>query len=298
MATRLRWPTDRWCGTRRSNRPSRPRPALARRVMDLGPRDAHMDRPERHVLPHRRAEQLVIGVLEHQADLRPDARGGLAHTTPPMLTEPCAGRWMPLRWSSRLLLPAPFGPTRATFSPRAIQVDAPQRLVPVRVGEMEVLDPDGPRASGLRTLAARRPRGDARVYMGVPDLAVVDVLMRVPAAAGCVRPVGPSAPGQPWAGRWTTHEHDHARRSRRPARPIPTWAGQLRMEQLALEAPGEHRGVDALRALVGAQEQGADHRPGDPGPPTERSSGAPGPTAERAALARFIRLASSVSTAR
>ena len=40
-------------------------------------------------------------------------------------------------------LPAPLGPTSATFSPRAIvEVDAAQRLEAVRVGVVEVLDLD------------------------------------------------------------------------------------------------------------------------------------------------------------
>ena len=37
-------------------------------LLDLGPRAAEVERAERDVLAHRRHEQLVVGVLEDQAD--------------------------------------------------------------------------------------------------------------------------------------------------------------------------------------------------------------------------------------
>ena len=47
-------------------------------------------------------------------------------SVPAIRTEPCVGRLIPLRWSMSVLFPAPFGPTRATFSPRAIRRPTPR----------------------------------------------------------------------------------------------------------------------------------------------------------------------------
>ena len=46
-------------------------------------------------------------------------------TVPPIRTVPWVGSWMPLRCSISVLLPAPFGPTRATFSPAPIERSSP-----------------------------------------------------------------------------------------------------------------------------------------------------------------------------
>ena len=72
-ATRLRWPRLSRCGIRRSNpaHPDRGQRALDA-VVDLGFGEAHVERPERHVVEHGRAEELVVGVLEDEADLGPD----------------------------------------------------------------------------------------------------------------------------------------------------------------------------------------------------------------------------------
>ena len=95
-------------------------------AVDLGLRHPHVQRPERHVLEHGRAEQLVVGVLEHEAHLGPDPAHrravdhGVADADRPM------GRsLMPLRCSINVLLPAPFGPTSATFSPAPIVRSSP-----------------------------------------------------------------------------------------------------------------------------------------------------------------------------
>ena len=72
-ATRLRWPRLSRCGIRRSKpaMPDRGQGALDAAV-DLGLGDAHVQRPERDVVEHGRAEQLVVGILEHEPDLGAD----------------------------------------------------------------------------------------------------------------------------------------------------------------------------------------------------------------------------------
>ena len=118
-ATRFRCPRDRRCGTRCS-KPAMPTAASARstRPVHLVGRQAHVERPEGDVIEHRRAEQLVVGVLEDEAHLGADAADRRRSTAMPATsTDPCAGRSVPLSWSISVLLPAPFGPTSATFSP-------------------------------------------------------------------------------------------------------------------------------------------------------------------------------------
>ena len=72
-ATRLRWPRLRRCGhpPLEAGHPDRGQRALDA-VVDLVLGHAHVQRPERDVLEHGRAEQLVVGILEHEADLGPD----------------------------------------------------------------------------------------------------------------------------------------------------------------------------------------------------------------------------------
>ena len=58
---------------------------------------------------------------------------------PPTVTEPRLAALMPLRASTSVVLPAPFGPRMATRSPAIDrEVDAAQRLVTVGIGEGEV----------------------------------------------------------------------------------------------------------------------------------------------------------------
>ncbi len=74
-------------------------------------------------------------------------------SVPPIRTVPWVGSWMPLRCSISVLLPAPFGPTSATFSPRGDrEVEPLQRLEAVRVAEVEVLDRDRGRRAGLEAI--------------------------------------------------------------------------------------------------------------------------------------------------
>ena len=96
-------------------------------AVDLLGRHAHVDRPEGDVLEHGRAEQLVVGVLEDEPDLGPDAldRRPVDERRRRSGRVPWVGAWMPLRWSISVLLPAPFGPTSATFSPRPMRRSMP-----------------------------------------------------------------------------------------------------------------------------------------------------------------------------
>ena len=77
-----------------------------------------------------------------------------------------------------MLLPAPFGPTSATFSPAPIdEVEPLQRLEPVRVAEVEVLDRHrGRRAAATLLVAMRVLEVDVVVPVGVRVL--VDVVGR------------------------------------------------------------------------------------------------------------------------
>ena len=140
-ATRRRWPKDRWCGGR-STKSSIPTwsSACAHARVELGTADAEVGRAERDVLADRRHEQLVVRVLEDDADPAADlaqVRRRRPAARPPS-TSPCPPRRMPLRCRTRVVLPAPFGPSRATRSPRSTrEVDAEQRLVAVGVGEGE-----------------------------------------------------------------------------------------------------------------------------------------------------------------
>ena len=73
IATRRRWPSESSCGARSTH------VAHAHRIqggddaaLDFGALQAHVQRSERDVLAHRRHEQLVIRVLEDQADVSAD----------------------------------------------------------------------------------------------------------------------------------------------------------------------------------------------------------------------------------
>ena len=100
-------------------------------------------RPERHVLVHRRAEELVVGVLKEQPDLPPDRVQVLRrHRRAPhehrRLPIDISGS-SPFRCSSSVLLPAPFGPINPTHSPvRHAKTHPAQRLRPVAVAVVQV----------------------------------------------------------------------------------------------------------------------------------------------------------------
>ena len=67
--TRFRSPKLRWCGSAVGDVAEvDPRQAFEGDPPRLGPAHAQVQRAEGHVLEDRRAEELVVGVLEHQAD--------------------------------------------------------------------------------------------------------------------------------------------------------------------------------------------------------------------------------------
>ena len=69
IATRRRWPSESWCGARSASSVMRTAvERLRHAVLDLGLGEAEVERAERDVLAHGRHEELVVGVLEDQAD--------------------------------------------------------------------------------------------------------------------------------------------------------------------------------------------------------------------------------------
>ena len=267
-------------------------------VVDLARRDAHVERPERDVLEHGRAEELVVGVLEDEPDLAPGSAGPSSGRRRCRRSgpSPWVGSWMPLRWSISVLLPAPFGPTSATFSPaRDREVDAAQRLEAVRVAEVEVLDLDRGRgdAGSADAGSGRRAGARGRGRCSGPSSCAWAWSWRVRRRSAHRR-------GQPDVGRdrrTRRSGHEHGRERDVLARPHRRRA--VEVPELALEPARLHRRVDPLAPLVRAQEQRADHRAGDRGPPGDRAAGRPvGAAAERDARARDIRVASSPRTAR
>ena len=94
--------------------------------VDLVAGQAHVQRAERDLLPHRRREHLRVGVLEHETDPRAEpARellvfevvlGDVVRRT--RGSEPVSGNTSPSSTFSSVDLPQPFAPRSATFSPR------------------------------------------------------------------------------------------------------------------------------------------------------------------------------------
>ena len=84
------------------------------------PAHAEVGRPERDVLADGRHEQLVVGVLEDDADPAPDLARGSPCRPAARRPRPCPAPAvrMPLRCSTSVVLPAPLGPSSATRSPR------------------------------------------------------------------------------------------------------------------------------------------------------------------------------------
>ena len=98
------------CAPRRAPRATRSR--------DLVALEAHVERAERHVLLDGGHEELVVGVLEHEA--RRARRSSASVVGPTRRPPPRARRCRavrPFRWSISVVLPAPFGPSSATRSP-------------------------------------------------------------------------------------------------------------------------------------------------------------------------------------
>ena len=141
-ATRRRWPNDRWCGGRSAYSAI---PTCVERIVDprvqLGALEAQVGGAERYVVGDRRHEQLVVGVLEHQADpaadLRPRCR--LPTRSPATSTLPVAGLEDAVEVQHQRGLAGPVRPEqRDPLAARDGQVDAEQRLVSVGVGIGEV----------------------------------------------------------------------------------------------------------------------------------------------------------------
>ena len=69
MATRRRSPIESWCGARSPACSMRTaESASATRARTASAAEAEVERPEGDVLGHRRHEELVVGVLEDEAD--------------------------------------------------------------------------------------------------------------------------------------------------------------------------------------------------------------------------------------
>ena len=174
--TRARWPARpvgaarrtgaagsgrgaRACRRRRAPRRPAPRSSAPVTPKLAGP-NATSSRDRRH-------EQLVVGVLEDDPDPAADLPQARGRHRQPADAHACRRRRgrMPLRCSTSVVLPAPFGPSSATRSPRFdAQVDPVQRLVPVGVGEREAADLAGTAAgrTGRRRVRHARPLDHAR----------------------------------------------------------------------------------------------------------------------------------------
>ena len=81
-----------------------------------------LKRPERHVVHHGGAEELDIGILEHEADLAVEAEGvepvdDGGHVQAERPHPSAVGAMIPSRSLSRVDLPTPFAPRRTTCSP-------------------------------------------------------------------------------------------------------------------------------------------------------------------------------------
>ena len=264
-ATRFRWPRLSRCGhppLEAGHADGCQRPLDA--PVDLGLVDAHVERPERDVLEHRRAEQLVVGVLEDEADHRPDSpdRRAVDHAT---------RRCGPSRGSAR-------GCRSGGAAACSCRRRSARRARPSRPARSAGRGPSAPRSrpgsgsGGARS--ERRPRGRC----GGP----------VRAAWTWSAPWWPSSWSWAWTCSWTWTSSRTAliaaparrgprswTRHRRPrtgrAAPTPTaHRPAVEMAELALEAARLHRRVDPLAALVRAQEQRPDHRAGDPRSPGDR----------------------------
>ena len=110
-------------------------------VMDLGLRHAHVERPEGHVLEDGGAEELVVRVLEDEANLGADPLHALPideHSADPHGA--VGGGVDPVEVEHEgALAGAVRADERHLLAPRDPQVDAPQGLEAVRVDEVQVL---------------------------------------------------------------------------------------------------------------------------------------------------------------
>ena len=93
--------------------------------VELGAGHAEVGRSEGDVLGDGRQEELVVRVLEDDADPAPDlAQAAPAEPVrPPTRTTPLPPSRIPFRCRTSVVLPAPFGPSSATRSPVATRSD-------------------------------------------------------------------------------------------------------------------------------------------------------------------------------
>ena len=160
-ATRRRCPNDRWCGARsrcsampdRGQRLVDPRRPARRRAGPGWPGRTRRPRRRSAGRAGRRGPGRRCRPGGGSRPARPGRRVDRAARRPSTVPPP-PGR-MPLRCSTSVVLPAPLGPSSATRSPRAtVQVDAAQRHVPVRVGELE---PGAPCSESMAPITAAPP---------------------------------------------------------------------------------------------------------------------------------------------
>ena len=86
-------------------------------------RQTEIERTKRHVVEDRRVEELVVAVLEDNADMGRQlaALARSRKSSPPTRSVRACGTITPLRHRNKLVLPAPLGPIRPTLSPTAPQ---------------------------------------------------------------------------------------------------------------------------------------------------------------------------------
>ena len=168
-ATRRRWPKERWCGGR-SAKSAIPTwsSAVITRCVEGGTLEAEVGRAEGDVLAHAAEEELVVGVLEDDADPAADLLEVLLlHRQPADGHRAGAGGEDAVEVQHQRRLAGAVGPEqRDPLALVHVQVDAVQRLMPVGVGERETADVEDRGASSAATYRCSRatasPGGSAR----------------------------------------------------------------------------------------------------------------------------------------
>ena len=188
--------------------------------------------------------------------LRRSSSGRSTSGTPPTVTRPVRGGWMPASSRPSVDLPAPDGPDHGQPLARAqVEVDAVQHVVAVAVGEPHVGDLD---VLVARRLVARLPvvrdeldaedpgqGGGADLHLVQPRDQPVD---RVDQLHGVQRHRGDLRRG--WRGRWTTSQVPQIRQMRHRdgvgqlhrreperAQPQGVALGAVRVGEVLLEQP-------------------------------------------------------------
>ena len=264
-ATRRRWPKLRWCGARSAN-PSMP--TAARACVHPGGQlvapQAEVGRAEGDVVAHGGHEQLVVGVLEHDADPPADlGEVGLHHRQPAddHLARPAVVD--PVEVEDERGLARPVGPEHGHPLPRPHgEVEAVEGLPPVGVGERA-----GPSTSSMAggcdwaggsvgSVMRGHPGGDgdhgAIAGRDWPSASRAWGRRPGPRRASCRR-----SPATPWPGA-----------PARPARRSGRTGSRRRGERRPARASGGRSPATGGRSfmpphLVGDHVEVADHEPGD-----------------------------------